>query len=175
MMMQRTRMPQGDGLPVSAEVPDWARERLAHLPWRGRVLLRAVRGYQAPGPFLLLRKAFWTGVHWWASLLSQCDIPLNLQVGGGLLLPHPQGIVINHQAVIGPNALIFHQVTIGSNGRGVPVIGGHVDIGAGARIIGPVRVGDHAKIGANAVVTRDVPAGAVVVGNPARVLEADER
>ncbi|MCU0802387.1 MAG: serine acetyltransferase, partial [Rhodobacteraceae bacterium] len=89
--------------------------------------------------------------------------------------PHPQGIVINHQAVIGPNALIFHQVTIGSNGRGVPVIGGHVDIGAGAKIIGPVRIGDHARIGANAVVTRDVPAGAVVVGNPARLLDAEER
>jgi serine O-acetyltransferase len=162
-------------MPVSAEVPDWARERLGHLPWRGRMLLRAIRGYQAPGPLRLLRKLVWKGVHWWAGLLSQCDIPLNLQVGGGLLLPHPQGIVINHQAVIGPNALIFHQVTIGSNGRGVPVIGGHVDIGAGAKIIGPVRIGDHARIGANAVVTRDVPAGAVVVGNPARLLDAEER
>ena len=161
-MRKANLMPAG-ALPVSATEPDWGRERLGHLPLRGRLMLRALRGYQAPGRFWLLRKAFWTGVHWWASLLAQCDIPLNLQVGGGLLLPHPQGIVINRDAVIGPNALIFHQVTIGSNGKGVPVIGGHVDIGAGARIIGPVRVGDHAKIGANAVVTRDVPAGAVVV------------
>ncbi|MCU0801831.1 MAG: serine acetyltransferase, partial [Rhodobacteraceae bacterium] len=105
-------------MPVSAEVPDWSRERLRHLPWRGRMLLRAVRGFQAKGPLPLLRKLLWTGLHRWASLISQCDIPLNLQLGGGLLLPHPQGIVINHQAVIGPNALIFHQVTIGSNGRG---------------------------------------------------------
>jgi serine O-acetyltransferase len=173
--MQQARMPQSESLPVSAEVPDWAREQYGHLPLRGRMLLRSVRGYQAAGPFRLLRKIFWKSLHWTASLLSQCDIPLNLQVSGGLLLPHPQGIVINHKAVIGPNALIFHQVTIGSNGRGVPVIGGHVDIGAGAKIIGPVRIGDHARIGANAVVTRDVPSGAVVVGNPARVLDADEQ
>lgn len=164
-----------DALPVSASVPDWARERLGLLPWRGRMLLRAVRGYQAArGPLRLPLKAGWKAVHWWCSLLSQCDIPLNVQVGGGLLLPHPQGIVVHHAAVIGPNAMIFHQVTIGSNGKGVPVIGGHVDIGAGARIIGPVRIGDHARVGANAVVTRDVPAGAVVVGNPARLLEPDE-
>ena len=169
-------MTHTDLMPVSASVPDWGRERLGHVPLRGRLLLRAVRGYQgARGPLRLPLKAAWKVLHWWASLLSQCTVPLNLQVGGGLMLPHPQGIVINHAAVIGPNCLIFHQVTIGSNGRGVPVIGGHVDIGAGARIIGPVRVGDHARIGANAVVTRDVPAGAVVVGNPARVLEADER
>jgi serine O-acetyltransferase len=171
----QAKVPPDAGLPVSAEVPDWARERLSHLPWRGRIMLRAIRGYQAPGPLRLLRKVVWKALHWWASLLSQCDIPLNLQVKGGLLLPHPQGIIINREAVIGPNALIFQQVTIGSNGRGVPVIGGHVDIGAGARIIGPVRVGDHARIGANAVVTRDVPAGAVVVGNPARVVEPEER
>ncbi len=173
--MQHSEAAQADGVPVSATVPDWARERYDHLPWRGRMLLRAVRGYQAKGPLRRMRKLVWKLVHWWASLLAQCNIPLNLQVAGGLLLPHPQGIVINSDAVIGPNALIFQQVTIGSNGRGVPVIGGHVDIGAGARIIGPVRVGDHARIGANAVVTRDVPAGAVVVGNPARIMEPEER
>ena len=172
-MLNAATGPEG-ALPISASEPDWARERYAHLPWRGRMIIRALRGYQAKGPLQPLRKAFWKALHWWASLLAQSDIPLNLQVGGGLLIPHPQGIIINNRAVIGPNVLIFHQVTIGSNGRGVPVIGGHVDIGAGARIIGPVRIGDHARIGANAVVTRDVPAGAVVVGNPARLLEADE-
>ena len=167
---------RADGLPISATAPDWQRERLRHLPLRGRLLLRAVRGYQgAQGPVGPVVKAWWKAVHACCSLLSQCTLPLNLQIGGGLLLPHPQGIVINHDAVIGVNCLIFHQVTIGSNGRGVPVIGGHVDIGAGARIIGPVRIGDHAKVGANAVVTRDVPAGAVVVGNPARLLEPEER
>lgn len=139
-------------------------------------MLRAIRGYQAAkGPFGKPVKVFWKAVHWLCSLAAQCDVPLNLAVGGGLLMPHPNGIIIHSDAVIGPNCLILQQVTIGTNGRGAAVIGGHVDIGAGARIIGPVRIGDHAKIGANAVVTHDVPAGAVAIGIPARILEADER
>jgi serine O-acetyltransferase len=53
----------------------------------------------------------------------------------------------------------------------VPRLGGHVDVGAGAKLIGPITIGDHARIGANAVVTRDVPAGATAVGIPARILD----
>lgn len=87
------------------------------------------------------------------------------------MLPHPNGIVIHKDAVIGPNCLIFQQVTIGTNGKGVPHIGGHVDIGAGARIIGPITIGDHARIGANAVVTHDVPSGRTAVGVPATLLD----
>lgn len=85
-----------------------------------------------------------------------------------MLLPHPNGIVIHAQAQIGPNCLIFQQVTIGTRSDGMlPVIGGHVDIGAGAKILGNVRIGDHACIGANAVVLNDVPAGQTAVGIPA--------
>ncbi len=79
-------------------------------------------------------------------------------------------MVIHPDAQIGPNCLLFQQVTIGSAHVGVPRIGGHVDIGAGAKVIGPIHVGDHACIGANAVVVKDVPAGATVVGIPARVV-----
>ena len=61
-------------------------------------------------------------------------------------------------------------MTIGANDRGIPTIGGHVDIGAGAKIIGPVTIGDHARVGANAVVLKDVPAYGVVVGNPGRLV-----
>jgi serine O-acetyltransferase len=90
-----------------------------------------------------------------------------------LLIPHPNGIVIHPEARIGVNCLIFQQVTIGADGRqGEPEIGGHVDIGAGARILGPVRIGSHAKIGANAVVIADVPAGATAVGIPARIVQS---
>jgi serine O-acetyltransferase len=89
-----------------------------------------------------------------------------------LLLPHPNGVVIHPDAVIGPNCLIFQQVTIGTrDGSTPPVIGGHVDIGAGAKILGALSIGDHASIGANAVVIRDVPEGTTAVGIPAKIID----
>ena len=86
-------------------------------------------------------------------------------------MPHPNGIVVHPDVRIGPNCLIFQQVTIGTVGSrpGAPRIGGHVDIGAGARILGPVTIGDHAVVGANAVVLTDVPSYGVAVGVPAEV------
>ena len=86
------------------------------------------------------------------------------------MMPHPTGIVIHPEAEIGPNCMIFQQVTIGTGPLpGVPKIDGHVDIGAGARILGGVNIGEHARIGANAVVIRDVPAESIAVGIPARI------
>ena len=77
--------------------------------------------------------------------------------------------MIHPAAQIGVNCLIFQQVTIGTRGRfGPPVIEGHVDIGAGAKILGLVHIGAHARIGANAVVDADVPSGAMAVGIPAK-------
>ena len=102
--------------------------------------------------------------------MSGAEIPIGCRIGGGLLLPHPNGVVIHPQAEIGPNCLIFQQVTIGATERGVPRLAGHVDIGAGARVLGPINVGADVLIGANAVVVDDVPAGATAVGIPARVL-----
>ena len=165
---------------ISAEVADWSREHKAATDWQpGRSLLASIRAYQRHasrrGPvagvarrIAVLRHRFW-------SVVTGADIPLNSQLGGGLLIPHPNGIVIHPGATIGVNCLIHQQVTIGVSGnRGIPRIGGHVDIGAGARILGGVVVGDHARIGANAVVTRDVPAGATAVGIPARIVGAVE-
>ena len=84
---------------------------------------------------------------------------------------HPNGILPRPRMPIGPNCLIFQQVTLGAKRNdGVPQIGGHVDIGAGAKILGDVRVGNHVLIGANSVVVEDVPAGASVAGIPARIL-----
>ncbi len=85
-------------------------------------------------------------------------------------MPHPNGIVINSGARIGPNCLIFQQVTIGASQKGVPTIGGHVDIGAGAKIIGPIELGDHARIGALALVVNDVAPGETVVAPAAQPL-----
>jgi serine O-acetyltransferase len=98
------------------------------------------------------------------------QIPLGCRIGGGLRLPHPIGVVIHADAQIGPNCIIFQQVTLAEEKGLAPVVGGHVEIGAGAKIIGGVVIGDHAKIGANCVVLRDVPAGATAVGIPARIV-----
>ena len=85
-------------------------------------------------------------------------------------MPHPNGVVIAPNAVIGPNCLLFQQVTIGATTHGYPELGGGIDVGAGARILGPIRIGNHAKIGANAVVVTDIPVGATAIGVPARVV-----
>ena len=113
----------------------------------------------------MLEHRFW-------SVVTGADIPLNCKIGGGLLLTHPNGVVIFPEAIIGPNCLIFQQVTIGVGGskEGAPILGGRVDVGAGAKILGGVHVGDFAVIGANAVVLDDVPSGATAVGIPARVV-----
>jgi serine O-acetyltransferase len=154
---------------VSSEIADWTRERPRQFWDPGRKLLLSVRRYQywrqrqgiIAGVIckgLVLRHRFW-------SVVTGADIPLNCQIGGGLLIPHPNGIVIHPDAKIGVNCLIFQQVTIGSrDALGHPEIGGHVDIGAGAKILGRVNIGSHARIGANAVVVKDVTVSAVAVG-----------
>jgi len=106
--------------------------------------------------------------HRFWSIVTGADIPLNCQIGGGLLMPHPNGIVIHPEAKIGPNCLIFQQVTIGHRNGGVPTVAGHVDVGAGAKILGPISIGEHVVIGANAVVLKDVPSGCTAIGIPAR-------
>ena len=110
----------------------------------------------------VLRHRFW-------SAITGAEISLGTRIGGGLLLPHPNGIVIHPDVIIGPNCLIFQQVTLAVGDRGAPRVGGHVDIGAGAKILGAVSLGDHSKIGANAVVLEDVPPFATAVGVPARI------
>jgi serine O-acetyltransferase len=154
---------------ISAEIPDWSRETPRQFWDPGRKLLRAMRRYQiwskrAGLLSVLLRKLLVLRYRFW-SVVTGADIPLNCQIGGGLLIPHPNGIVIHPEAKIGVNCLIFQQVTIGSReGHGVPQIGGHVDIGAGAKILGAVTIGDHARIGANAVVLKDVKAFGAAIG-----------
>jgi serine O-acetyltransferase len=169
------------GCSISATVPDWSRETKPPFSWMpGISLLRSVRlygrlrEYRAPVAYgmrvlAVLRHRFWSAV-------TGTDIPIGTQIGGGLLMPHPNGIVIHPDVIIGPNCLIFQQVTLGWGNGGVPRIGGHVDIGAGAKILGQVTVGDHARIGANAVVLQDVPPYATAVGIPARILQiGDDR
>jgi serine O-acetyltransferase len=160
---------------VSADIADWSREKPQRFWDPSSKLLLAIRRYQhwsnrggllayAICKILALRYGFWT-------VVTGAEIPLNCNIGGGLLIPHPNGIVIHPGVKIGVNCLIFQQVTIGTRDiPGVPLIEGHVDIGAGARILGPIHIGAHARIGANAVVLSDVPTGAVAIGIPARIV-----
>ncbi len=153
---------------VSAETPDWSREKVRFFWDPGRKLLRSVRRYQSlRGRSGLVSKAlrhYWVIVHRFWSVITQCEIHLNTQIDGGFLLTHPTGIIIHPDSRIGPNCLIFQQVTL----AGPVQLGGHVDIGAGAKIIGPLTIGDHVRVGANAVVTKDVKSNTTVVGIPAR-------
>ncbi len=161
--------------PISASEPDWSREAKPLTAWLpSRSLLASIRAYQhhaarrGPGHALLMRCAVLRHRFW--QVVTGADIPLNSRIGGGLLLPHPNGVVIHPEATIGPNCLLFQQVTLGAVDHRAPTIGGHVDIGAGAKVLGPVRIGNHVRIGANAVVLIDLPDGAVAVGIPARIV-----
>lgn len=104
-------------------------------------------------------------------------IPNTAKIGTGTRLGYGGlGVVIHKDAIIGNNCLISQNVTIGGTGTkiGVPVIGNRVHIGAGAKVLGPIRVGDGAIIGANAVVLFDILPNMVVGGIPARVLKENE-
>jgi serine O-acetyltransferase len=99
-----------------------------------------------------------------------CIIGRGAEFGPGLVLIHSIGVVINGNVRGGSNVKIEHQVTIGAEKRQSPILGNDVFIGAGAKIIGAVVIGDGAKVGANAVVLKDVPPASTVVGIPANVV-----
>ncbi|RFO97999.1 serine acetyltransferase [Rhodoferax lacus] len=163
---------------VSATEPDWSREAKPFWAWHpAKSLLTCIRDYQRaasrPGVFALVCKHYAKFRHIFWAAITGADIPIACKIGGGLLIPHPNGIVIHPDAVIGPNCLIFQQVTIGGGNSGVPTVGGHVDIGAGAKVLGGIKLGSHAKIGANAVVIMDVPENCTAVGVPAKLMFRD--
>ena len=169
------------GNPVSATEPDWSRESKRLWEWApAKSLLASIRANQghrnSKSPLHIGLRMLATLRHRFWSAVTGADIPLNCHLGGGLTILHPNGIVIHPSARIGPNCLFFQQVTIGVRDGGIPTIGGHVDIGAGAKVLGAIRVEDHACIGANAVVLQDVSARATAVGMSARiVLPSDSR
>lgn len=101
------------------------------------------------------------------------ELPCEATLGRRFRIDHFGGIVISGDAVIGDDCVIRNGVTIGlrnAGKRGSPTIGNRVDIGAGAKVLGPIHIGDDVAIGANAVVLKDVPANSIAVGVPARIL-----
>lgn len=109
-----------------------------------------------------------------ADSLLGIEIPCETVLGERFVIEHVGGIVISGDAVFGDDCVIRNGVTVGlrhRSQRGSPHIGNRVDIGAGAKLLGPIRIGDDVAIGANAVVLCDVPDGCIAVGVPARVIQ----
>ena len=104
------------------------------------------------------------------SVCCNCIIGRGADFGPRFVLIHATGVVINGRVQGGSGVHLEHQVTIGAEKREAPRLGDDVFVGAGAKILGSVTVGDGARVGANAVVVRDVPAHTTVVGVPARVV-----
>lgn len=138
-------------------------------------LLNSIRAYQKHRS----RRGIWHKImrrvarlrHLFWSIMTQSDIDPRATLGRRLLLPHPNGIVIHEDAVVGDDCMIMQQVTIGMIGEGcVPKLGSNVYVGAGAKIIGKVIIGDGARIGANAVVVDNVPPNRTAVGVPAKLV-----
>jgi serine O-acetyltransferase len=131
--------------------------RIAHRVWRF--------GLKTPARFTANIGRWLTGI----------EIHPAARIGRRLVIDHGMGVVIGETAEVGDDCYLYHQVTLGvartGSGKRHPSVGNHVIIGAGAKVLGPVRIGDHARIGANAVVLDDVAAGVTVVGIPARSVD----
>lgn len=137
----------------------WA-YRLAHRMWREPVLRLPAR---------LVSQL--------ARALTGVEIHPGARIGRRLFIDHGMGVVVGETAEVGDDVVLFHTSTLGGRsmrrGKRHPTLGDRVVVGAGAKILGPVWVGDDVQVGANAVVVKDVPAGAVAVGVPARVRVPD--
>jgi serine O-acetyltransferase len=115
-----------------------------------------------------------------ARFFTGIEIHPGATIGSGLFIDHGMGVVIGETTEIGDNVTLFQGVTLGGTGkqRGKrhPTLGSHVVVGAGAKVLGPITIGDYVKIGANSVVLQDVPDHSTVVGIPGRIVRIkDER
>jgi serine O-acetyltransferase len=115
----------------------------------------------------------------WSRFLTGIEIHPGAHIGRRVFIDHGMGVVVGETAEIGDDTTLYHGVTLGgtswNKGKRHPTLGKGVVVGAGAKILGPIHVGDAAKIGSNAVVVRDVPPGATAVGIPARTLSESDR
>ena len=132
--------------------------------WRYRIRTRIIRK-----PFSMLYKFLFKLVQ----VVCGIELPCEVQVGRNFRIDHFGGIVISGYASFGDNCIIRNGVTVGLKNmdlKTAPKIGSNVNIGAGAKILGPITIGNNVDIGANAVVISDVPADSIAVGIPARII-----
>lgn len=134
--------------------------RLCHRLWRW--------GLKWPARFIAHLSRWLTGV----------EIHPAAVIGRRVFIDHGMGVVVGETAEIGDDCTLYHGVTLGgttwNKGKRHPTLGKGVVIGAGAKVLGPIEIGDGAKIGSNAVVVKNVPPGATAVGIPARILDSDQ-
>jgi serine O-acetyltransferase len=109
-----------------------------------------------------------------ARWLTGIEIHPAAQIGEGLFIDHGAGVVIGETAQVGDDVTMYHGVTLGgtslARGKRHPTVGDRVTLGAGAKLLGPIEVGDDSRVGANAVVVKSVPSNSVVVGVPGQVI-----
>ena len=111
----------------------------------------------------------------WNTRRCGCFFHLDSEIGPGLFLPHPVGIVIGQGVRVGPRATLYQSVTLGkAKGDAYPALGADVTVYPNSVIIGSIVIGDGAIVGAASLVLKDVPSGATVAGNPARILKLSE-
>ncbi len=161
--------------------------RISHDP-AARSTWEILTTYPGVHALLLHRVSHWLwhrGLKWLARMnahiarwLTGIEIHPGATIGRRVFIDHGMGVVIGETAVIGDDCTLYHGVTLGGTtwkkGKRHPTLGRGVVIGAGAKVLGPIMIGDDAKIGSNAVVVKDVPAGATAVGIPARLIEPDK-
>ena len=130
----------------------------------------------------LFKKKRYTLARWVSQTIRTCtgiEIHPGAKIGKGLFIDHGMGVIIGETAEIGDNCTIYQGVTLGGTGKDVgkrhPTIGNNVLIGAGAKVLGPFKVGDNSKIAANAVVLSEVPENCTCVGVPARIVKINNK
>lgn len=126
--------------------------------------------------FFYKRKMFFIArfISQFGRLLTGIEIHPGAKIGKGLFIDHGMGVVIGETAEVGDNVTLYHGVTLGGTGKDTgkrhPTIGDNVIIGCGAKVLGPINIGNNVKIGANAVVVNDVPNNTTAVGIPAKII-----
>lgn len=140
--------------------------------------VHAILAYRVAHKLYLGKKYFPArAVSQFAKFITGIEIHPGATIGRGLVIDHGSGVVIGETAEIGDNCTLYQGVTLGGTGKDTgkrhPTLGNNVMVGAGAKVLGPFRIGDNAKIAAGAVVLEEIPANATAVGIPARVVRRD--